>query len=952
MLLVTALASGPAPSAQSPPRPAVRITQLPQLRYNTWPADVNGDGRTDLVGAMSIGMGLNVVVKIGRGDGTFGADRMLNIDAAPIAVGDFNGDGRIDIVVSGVAILPGNGNGTFGAARAVTGPPARMSEVEEAITADFNGDGHRDLGVLTFDGIDIYPGNGDFTFQPKMSLPGGANGNTPIRAFVGDFNGDGRRDIAAVLQVSAIEVFLNRGGLLFDASTIVLPPPATNMADITAGDLNRDGRQDLVALSSTDGTPEGTNGRFFVALGNANGTFQAPVDRSTGTSGSATVVVGDFNGDALTDVAFGNRVLQGTLPEQRYWDNVTILPGRGNATFASPADFYLDSVIDSDLYRTAHDTLNTSDVNGDRRTDLIASRGAILLNVPATANRAPTAVTGPDQMVRGGNEACFEVHIADADHDLLSVTWTDASGRVLGRAPAWCATFTESTTITATVTDGRGGLVRDSLFVFVPPGEPVPSLSVSEPDAGETVSATGPFTIEWRTSRDVADPRLDRFDLFSSSDNGRTWTAIPGCSNLPSTIEHCVWNAPGPLGTRARVRVVASDAGTLSAFAVSERFSIVAGPRTSLPDGWRGIDEGGPAVAGDTTFDGATFTVRGSGADIWGTKDEFHFASKQSPGDSFDFIARVVSVQNVNQWTKAGLMIRGDGGEELAHASVFVTPTTAKGTSVQVRTDFGGDTRQLARVPVTAPVWLRMRRTPTAVEFAYRKTLTDPWTTLATTPFDASSGGERVGLAVSSHVDGRLATARFDNVSAAVHPFWSNLDVGAVGVAGREIPDPDITRTTLEGSGADIWGTADAFHYRVTVTEGDHTLTARVRSIENTHRWAKAGVMFRGGSGPGGPHVMVVVSPGRGVAMQYRATLGGISANVALAPGVAPRWLRLARAGNTLTGYWSTNGTTWNRLGSIAVRLGEEDTAAGLVVTSHNNATLATAAFDEIALQP
>src|SRR5687767_14891565 len=76
--------------AQAPPRPAVRISQLRQFAQDTWPADVNRDGRTDLVGSAGHRAASEVAVSIGRGDGTFAAPRTTGVAASPIAVGDFN----------------------------------------------------------------------------------------------------------------------------------------------------------------------------------------------------------------------------------------------------------------------------------------------------------------------------------------------------------------------------------------------------------------------------------------------------------------------------------------------------------------------------------------------------------------------------------------------------------------------------------------------------------------------------------------------------------------------------------------------------------------------------------------------------------------------------------------------------------------------------------------------
>jgi phosphatidylserine/phosphatidylglycerophosphate/cardiolipin synthase-like enzyme len=181
---------------------------------------------------------------------------------------------------------------------------------------------------------------------------------------------------------------------------------------------------------------------------------------------------------------------------------------------------------------------------------------------------------------------------------------------------------------------------------------------------------------------------------------------------------------------------------------------------------------------------------------------------------------------------------------------------------------------------------------------------------------------------------------------------WSSQDVGAVGVPGSAALSGSTF--TVRGSGADIWGTADAFH---AVRWSGHPgplseITARVRSIGNTYPWAKAGVMFReiNVQQPQAPHVMVVVTPGRGVAMQYRPEYGATSVQVAVIPGIAPEWVRLRRLDNRYTGYASEDGITWRTIGTIAVE--SLSFVPVLAVTSHDNSSATTAVFEEATVRP
>jgi hypothetical protein len=229
----------------------------------------------------------------------------------------------------------------------------------------------------------------------------------------------------------------------------------------------------------------------------------------------------------------------------------------------------------------------------------------------------------------------------------------------------------------------------------------------------------------------------------------------------------------------------------------------------------------------------------------------------------------------------------------------------------------------------------------------YRKRATDPWTFIGEDRV-AMAPPYEAGLAVSSHADGTIARATFDNASISPRDF-ADADVGAVGVAGAT--GTSDLRRTLSGSGADIWGTADAFRYHHGSMETTGVISARVASLQPTDPWAKAGVMIRENLTPGSPHVMLIASASKGIAMQYRAVANGPSANVAIVPGAAPAWLRLRRVGGRVVGEASADGLTWREIGRLDIALGSSVTA-GLAVTSHRNDRLARAEFEDVVLQP
>jgi regulation of enolase protein 1 (concanavalin A-like superfamily) len=167
--------------------------------------------------------------------------------------------------------------------------------------------------------------------------------------------------------------------------------------------------------------------------------------------------------------------------------------------------------------------------------------------------------------------------------------------------------------------------------------------------------------------------------------------------------------------------------------------------------------------------------------------------------------------------------------------------------------------------------------------------------------------------------------------------------------SGSGFASTDDATFAMSNRGADIWGTADAFQYIHTASGGSVTLTARVVRLDNTHVWAKAGVMLRESLNADSKHVMVVVTPGKGIVMQWRAATGGTSATSISVPGTAPRWVRLTRNGNTFTGFASSDFVTWTQVGTVTIGM-NFDLSAGLALTSHNTAATATASFDDVML--
>lgn len=163
---------------------------------------------------------------------------------------------------------------------------------------------------------------------------------------------------------------------------------------------------------------------------------------------------------------------------------------------------------------------------------------------------------------------------------------------------------------------------------------------------------------------------------------------------------------------------------------------------------------------------------------------------------------------------------------------------------------------------------------------------------------------------------------------------------------------------TLTGSGADIWGTSDGCAFAYLPVTGDGTITARVTNITGNTLdggWTKAGLMLRESLNANAMELTMVASKAGNPAEEYnrnvfqwRNATGGSTANSASNGNEPPKWLRLVRAGNSYSGYYSNDGVTWTQQGSTQTFTMSANAYVGLAITAHNNASLSTVILDNI----
>jgi hypothetical protein len=396
-----------------------QITSLGEVGSSLPPVvvDLNHDGKLDLV----LSQGVNtedatVTVALGNGDGTFQPTRVVGGPTAGFALGDFNGDGNLDIALAlentspdAISVFLGNGDGTFQ-------PPITTGQGNTAyfgglLVGDFNQDGH--LDIVANGGTAVLLGNGDGTFQPPVS-----NSSQCASSLVGDVNGDGKLDLVGLTSNNIsgqILVQLGNGDGTFQPC--VTSPGAAFLINASLADVNGDGKLDLIDWTFED------DPSFFIVgagviLGNGDGTFGPG---GGGVQGFPAFPPGDFNGDGKLDfvVAAGAR-----FPPA---DDLSVALGNGDGTFDNPVAIQTFTGLPLG-------GLVQGDFNGDGKMDLLAGdqngtlmflQGSFGAGTPSPASLNFGQAIGtrsPEQVVTFTNTGTLLLTLS-----ALNITGTNAS---------------------------------------------------------------------------------------------------------------------------------------------------------------------------------------------------------------------------------------------------------------------------------------------------------------------------------------------------------------------------------------------------------------------------------------------------------------------------------------------------------------------------------------------
>ena len=186
---------------------------------------------------------------------------------------------------------------------------------------------------------------------------------------------------------------------------------------------------------------------------------------------------------------------------------------------------------------------------------------------------------------------------------------------------------------------------------------------------------------------------------------------------------------------------------------------------TTLPSGWTASDIGDVGAPGSTSYTSGTYTIAGSGANIWNAADEFQFARTSITGDC-TIVARVASVDNTATWSKAGIMIRETDDPDSKYVFVLMTPNNGLLFEMRAGAAPSSSTQPAAVSTIDPPQWLKLTRSGNTFT-AYYSSNGSSWMQAGSPQTVSMSGNVLAGLAVCSVSDGNLCTAVFDNVDIA-----------------------------------------------------------------------------------------------------------------------------------------------------------------------------------------
>jgi len=668
-----------------------------------------------------------------------------------------------------------------------------MGQVAEEVTANYPL-----AAVFSKGGVKTYVAHNYGSTSVTVSFSDGFSMAVPARTMVSN------RDLAVTVTLSSNTTQVPTNGTVSLTAT-------TTGSGITKVDFFRDG-----VLIGSDASAPYTLTTAPLAAGLPN--FHARAYVGTVNHNVSNIV----SVQAGSQVPYGGtaRAIPGTI-EAGHYDAFEGGSGQGvsysDATPWNEGNFRTSEAVDAGTTTTEGVTVGWIDAGEWLEYTVNVSQGGSY-DVTLRYTSGNTSGGGPFWFEReDGTKISSDITVAFND-----INWSTYANKVV----TGVSLAAGQQVIRVRVGNGGFNLGRMT-FTFVGGGDTQPPSAPT--NLASPSKTTSSVNLTWTASTDNIG--VTGYEVFVNSEATPRTTVTTTSATIGSLAAATAYN----------FKVRAKDAANnLSAF--SATLSVTT--NGTLPSPWVTADIGAVAASGSASHASGTFTVSGSGSDIWGTADEFRFVYQPVSGD-VTITARVASLANTDPWAKAGVMIREGTAANARHT--FSALTTANGLAFQRRLTTGGTTTHTAGPAGAAPYWVRLTRSGN-VFTSFVSANGTTWTQIGTETI-AMTASTQVGLAVTSHNDGVLCSATLDNVtvtasvpvtSVSVTPGSATINVGATqqltaAISPSNASNKNVTWTSNNTSVATVSSTglvtgvaAGTATITVTTQDGDKTASSAI----------------------------------------------------------------------------------------------------------------------------